>query len=218
MRYNDFKIAIKEDKSTQAVSVQFTDGTSKAITDIPMTVFTSANFEQNLKIKMTKNFPNKEYSRFTIKLDFTPTAEETQHMDNVINLYTLIEKEWKKLFVTGGENKPFPNNISFSYKVGDASNIISDVKKDFNITAYYNTKNPKSDKLGTMPEEGWPQSMADLNELKQQIINKIGADKDIILAPPPQSAAQQGDMFRVNTQPDSLQYKRELAMYASSKK
>jgi hypothetical protein len=61
-------------------------------------------------------------------------------------------------------------------------------------------------------------SIADLDELKQLVINKIGADKDIILAPPPQSAAQQGDMFRVNAQPDSLQYKRELAMYASSKK
>jgi hypothetical protein len=213
VRFGEFKIMVKEAATTQSITVRFTDGTSKAITDIPMTVFTSANFEQNLKIKMTKNFPNKEYSRFTIKLDFTPTAEEKQHMDNVINLYTLIEKEWKKLFVTGGENKPFPNNISFSYKVGDASNIIPDVKKDFNITAYKNTKNPKSDKFGTVPEEGWPMSIADLDELKQLVINKIGADKDIILAPPPQSAAQQGDMFRVNAQPDSLQYKRELDMY-----
>lgn len=218
MRYNDFKIAIKEDKSTQAISVQFTDGTSRDITDIPMTVFTSANFEQTLKIKMTKNFPNYEYSRFTIKLDFTPTAEEKQHMDNVINLEALIEKEWRKLFVTGGENKPFPNNISFSYKVGDASNIILDVKKDFNITAYYNTKNPKSDKLGTMPEEGWPQSASDFDELTQQIINKIGADKDIILAEPPQPTEKKGEKFRINFQPGSLQYKRELAMYASSKK
>ena len=217
MRYNDFKIAIKEAKSTQSISVQFSDGTVKSITDIPMTVFTSANFEQTLISKMSKNFPNKEYSRFTIKLDFTPTAEETQHMDNVNNLYTLIRKEIAKLFDTSGENKPFPNNISFSYKVGDASNAILDVKKEFNITIYNNTKNPKSDKYGVLNGEGWPLSMADFDELKQLVINKIGADDAIVLAQPPQ-AAEQGDILRIEISGKSLQYKRELDMYASSKK
>ena len=50
MRFNEFKSIIKEAADTQSITVRFTDGTIKAITDIPMTVFNSSNFEQSLRL------------------------------------------------------------------------------------------------------------------------------------------------------------------------
>ena len=146
MRFGEFKIMVKEAATTQSITVQFVDGSIKTITDIPMSVFNSSNFEQSLRNKMNRNFPNHQYSRFIVSVDFEPSAVEKQQMENVTNLYNLIRREIAKLFDKGGENTPFPDNISFPYRVGDSNNTIPNVKEEFNITIYNNTRNPKSDK------------------------------------------------------------------------
>lgn len=213
MRFNEFKKIVKESATTQTITVHFTDGTTKTITDIPMPIFTDSNFEQSLKAKMNKNFSNREYSRFTTKLEFNPTTEEKQHMDNVDNLFTLIRAEIAKLFDGGKENTPFPDDISFSYRIGDSNKSIPDVKKEFNITTYNNTRDPKSDKWGVLNAEGWPVSMGDYVELKQKIIDKLGAGNDIVLGNPPSEAQRPGERAMINVGGTTLQYKRELDMY-----
>jgi hypothetical protein len=213
MRFNEFKSIIKEAADTQSITVHFTDGTIKAITDIPMTVFNSSNFEQSLRDKMNRNFPNKEYSRFTVSVDFEPTADEKQQMENVNNLYDLIRREITKLFDADGANTPFPDNISFSYRVGDSNNSIPDVKEAFDITTYNNTRDPKSDNYGVIHEEGWPISLGDFDDLKQKIIDKLEAGDVIALGSPPSEAQKAGEPLRITVAPNSFQYKRELDMY-----
>ena len=115
MKFREFKTIIKESSTTHSITVIFTDGSIKTITDIPQAVFTSSSFEQDLRDKMKKNYPKYSYSRFIIFKDFQPTTAEEQQMINVKKLYILIQTETAKLFDKGGENTPFPDTISFSY-------------------------------------------------------------------------------------------------------
>lgn len=214
MKFREFKTIIKESSTTHSITVIFTDGSIKTITDIPQAVFTSSSFEQDLRDKMKKNYPKYSYSRFIIFKDFQPTTAEEQQMVNVKKLYILIRTETAKLFDKGGENTPFPDTISFSYKIGNTNKSIDNVKKEFNITAYNNTENPKSFRGYPENGEGWPMTAGDLNDLKQMIIDKLSADDVIVLAGPPQQA-RHGDVTGafITISDDTLEYKRELDMY-----
>jgi hypothetical protein len=214
MKFREFKTIIKESSTTHSITVIFTDGSIKTITDIPQAVFTSSSFEQDLRDKMKKNYPKYSYSRFIIFKDFQPTTAEEQQMINVKKLYILIQTETAKLFDKGGENTPFPDTISFSYKIGNTNKSIDNVKKEFNITAYNNTENPKSFRGYPENGEGWPMTAGDLNDLKQMIIDKLSADDVIVLAGPPQQA-RHGDVTGafITISDDTLEYKRELDMY-----
>ena len=214
MKFREFKTIIKESSTTHSITVIFTDSTIKTITDIPQAVFTSSSFEQDLRDKMKKNYPKHRYSRFTVFKDFQPTTAEEQQMVNVKKLYILIRTETAKLFDKGGENTPFPDTISFSYKIGNTNKSIDNVKKEFNITAYNNTENPKSFRGYPENGEGWPMTAGDLNDLKQMIIDKLSADDVIVLAGPPQQA-RHGDVTGafITISDDTLEYKRELDMY-----
>tara|TARA_B110000977_G_scaffold191792_1_gene264424 strand:+ start:1892 stop:2545 length:654 start_codon:yes stop_codon:yes gene_type:complete len=213
MKFREFKTIIKESSTTHSITVIFTDSTIKTITDIPQAVFTSSSFEQDLRDKMKKNYPKHRYSRFTVFKDFQPTTAEEQQMVNVKKLYILIRTETAKLFDKGGENTPFPDTISFSYKIGNTNKSIDNVKKEFNITTYNNTKNPKSDEYGPDNAEGWPMTVGDYNRLKQMIINKLSADDVIVLGRLPNQAQRGDGPMAITVGGDSLQYKRELDMY-----
>ena len=196
-----------EATSTETVTVFFSDGTIKSITDVPVSVLNRGSFEQDLKTKIEKRFPNKEYVRFTKQTEFTPNDQEKVSMENVSNLWRLIWDEITKQ----GENKHFPDDVSYSYTTPDGkSKSIDNVKKEFDITRYWNTEDPKSDQFGEINGEGWPVSMADFDDLKSKIIPAVGAEDYIVMGQLPQEAQEPGATPRITIAPATFQFKREI--------
>lgn len=195
-----------EASSTENITLHFDDGTVKVIKDVPLSAINQENFFDVLQDNARRIY-DRDLVRYTREEEFVPTNEEIEWKKLCVNLYRFIRQKQSEI----GENSYMSDNIRYDYTTPNGeSKVIEDIKQTFGITYRYNTIDPETDQFGEINSEGWPKSLADMDDLKTKVINELSAEDFITVGRPPQEASEPGGPLRIEITGVSFQFKREL--------
>lgn len=167
--------------------------------------------------------------------EFEPTDIEKQAMKNVLDLHRLVmntmektvfrglkirdtdDPKWKDGWYheTRAKDPVFPNDVTFSFPQTDPditgkTITIDDIKDALMIDLKINTNNPGRDEYGYMEHEGFPKTMGDFDDMKQMIIDAVGARDHITTVGPAQPKQVPNEPMKITIAAKSFYYRRAV--------
>ena len=172
---------------------------------------------------------------------FKPTEIEKQAMKNVLDLHRLVMNTMEKTVLRGlkirdtddpkfndgwyhetrSKDPEFPTGINFKYPQTDPEITgktleVTDVKEALMIDLKINTNNPKRDEFGYQEHEGFPKTMGDFDEMKQMIIDAVGAREHITTVGPAQPKQVPNEPMKITIAAKSFYYRRAQVVPADN--
>jgi hypothetical protein len=164
---------------------------------------------------------------------FEPSEIEKQAMKNVLDLHRLVLNTMEQTVFKGlkpntntmidqgyyylprTKDPEFPSNVSFTFPVtypemNGKTETIDDIKDQLMIDVKINTKNPKKDNIGYQIHEGFPISLGDYDDLKQMVIDSVGAREHITTVGPASPKQKPGGPMRVHISAKSFYYRNAI--------
>lgn len=164
---------------------------------------------------------------------FEPSEEAELAMKNTLDLHRLIlntmEKTvWKDLklrkandpkfdqgwyYLPRSKDHSFPSGISFTYKrtypvMDGKEETIDDISEAVNgIDVIVNTKNPSRDSYGYQMIEGFPATLGDYDDMKQMVIDAVGARDHVTTVGPPQPEQKPNEPLKIRISAKSFYYR-----------
>jgi hypothetical protein len=141
------------------------------------------------------------------------TMEQTVFKGLKYNTNAMIDQGYYYLPRT--KDPEFPSNVSFTFpvtypRINGKSETIDDIKKELDIDVKINTKNPSKDNFGYNLHEGFPVSLGDYDDLKQMIIDLVGAREHVTTVGPAQPKQVPNEPLRIHISAKSFYYRRAV--------